>query len=56
MLTRLPFALGPLEGHRLAIDVPALTQALGGLIRSNVLTTEAFGYPIACDLPLEAVA
>ena len=25
MLTRLPFALGPLEGHRLAIDVPALT-------------------------------
>jgi hypothetical protein len=38
MLTRLPFALGPLEGHRLAIDVPALTQALGGLIRSDVLT------------------
>jgi len=56
MLTRLPFALGPLEGHRLAIDVPALTQALGGLIRSNVLITEAFGYPITCDLPLEAVA
>jgi len=26
------------------------------LIRSNVLTTEAFGYPITCDLPLEAVA
>jgi hypothetical protein len=35
MLTRLPFALGPLEGHRLAIDVPALTQALGELIRSG---------------------
>ena len=56
MLTRLPFALGPLEGHRLAIDVPALTQAQGGLIRSNVLTTEAVGYPITSDLPLEAVA
>ena len=56
MLTRLPFALGPLEGHRLAIDVPALTQALGNLIRRNVLTTEAFGYPITSDLPLEAVA
>ena len=25
MLARLPFALGPLEGHRLAIDVPALS-------------------------------
>ena len=56
MLSRLPFALGPLEGHRLAIDVPALTQALGGLIRSNVLTTDASGHPIASDLPLEAVA
>ena len=56
MLTRLPFALGPLEGHRLAIDVPALTQALGGLIRSNVLTTDAIGHPNTSDLPLEAVA
>ncbi|MEW9897973.1 hypothetical protein ABWL39_05000 [Chitinivorax sp. PXF-14] len=56
MLTGLPFALGPLEGHRLAIDVPALTLALGGLIRSNVLTTDASGHTIASDLPLEAVA
>lgn len=40
MLTRLPFALGPLEGYRLAIDVPVLTQILGGLIRSGVLTTD----------------
>ena len=55
MLTRLPFALGPLEGHRLAIDVPALTQALGGLIR-NALTTTTSGHPNASDLPLEAVA
>ena len=56
MLTRLPFALGPLEGHRLAIDVPALTQALGGLIRRNVLTTAAIGHPNTSDLPIEAVA
>ena len=56
MLTRLPFALGPLECHRLAIDVPALTQALGGLIRRNVLTTAAIGHPNTSDLPIEAVA
>lgn len=43
MLGRLPFALGPLEGHRLAIDVPVLTQALGNLIRNDVLT--AYPYP-----------
>src|SRR3546814_5296709 len=34
MLTGLPLALGPLEGHRLALDVPALTKALGELIRT----------------------
>ena len=56
MLTRLPFALGPLEGHRLAIDVPALTQALGGLIRSGVLTAEATKPRTTPALPLEAVA
>lgn len=56
MLTRLPFALGPLEGHRLAIDVPALTQTLGGLIRSGVLTTDA-PQPQAVSMPLlEVVA
>jgi hypothetical protein len=37
MLERLPVALGPLEGYRLALDVPALTQALGTLIRDGVL-------------------
>ncbi|MEE5091715.1 hypothetical protein V2H26_17155 [Xanthomonas euvesicatoria] len=37
MLSRLPLALGPLEGHRLALDVPLLTQALGELIRRDVL-------------------
>jgi hypothetical protein len=56
MLTRLPLVLGPLEGHRLAIDVPALTDALGSLIRSNVLTTDAIGHPNTSDQPLEAVA
>ncbi|WP_431819406.1 hypothetical protein [Burkholderia sp. F1] len=39
MLSRLPMALGPLEGHRLALDVPALSQALGELIRSGRLST-----------------
>jgi hypothetical protein len=37
MLTRLPFALGTLEGHRLALDVPALTTALGEFIRNGTL-------------------
>ena len=53
MLARLPFALGPLEGHRLAIDVPALTLALGSLIRSDVLT--AYPYPAKIWTP-EVVA
>lgn len=37
MLTRLPSALGPLEGHRLALDVPALTTALSELILNETL-------------------
>ena len=53
MLARLPFALGPLEGHRLAIDVPALSLALGSLIRSDALT--AYPYPAKIWTP-EAVA
>ncbi|CAB3648154.1 hypothetical protein [Achromobacter pestifer] len=56
MLARLPFALGPLEGHRLAIDVPALTQALGGLIRNDLLTAEPSRPEIASELPLEVAA
>ncbi|WP_025806368.1 hypothetical protein [Pseudomonas chlororaphis] len=39
MLSRLPMALGPLEGHRLALDVPALSQSLGEMIRSGRLST-----------------
>jgi hypothetical protein len=38
MLIQLPVALGPLEGHRLVLDVPALTDALGDMIRNGVLT------------------
>jgi hypothetical protein len=37
MLTPLSFALGSLGGYRLAIDVPALTEALSELIRSDRL-------------------
>ncbi|MDR3214556.1 MAG: hypothetical protein LBT71_11655 [Azoarcus sp.] len=37
MLTRLPLALGPLEGYRLTLDIPALTTALGDLIRNGTL-------------------
>jgi hypothetical protein len=53
MLTRLPLAIGPLEGHRLLIDVPTLTLALGELIRSDSLT--AYPYPAKVWTP-EAVA
>lgn len=37
MLTRLPFALGRLEGFRLDLDTAALTKALGDLIRNGTL-------------------
>ncbi|CAM5214843.1 MULTISPECIES: hypothetical protein [Alcaligenaceae] len=56
MLVRLPFSLGLLEGHRLAIDVPALTQALGGLIRNDVLTTEPHPSGLASEPLLKAAA
>ena len=56
MLTRLPFALGALEGHRLAIDVPTLTQVLGGLIRSGALVAGTPASRIPSAQPLEAVA
>lgn len=50
MLTRLPLALGPLEGHRLVVDVPALTKALGDLIRSGALGTAAYGLDSGAPL------
>lgn len=37
MLSALPTILGPIEGYRLALDVPALTAALGDLIRHGIL-------------------
>ena len=54
MLTRLPMALGPLEGHRLALDVSALTTALGELIRNGTLG--ATEYELASNAPLRRVA
>ena len=54
MLTRLPFALGPLEGHRLALDVPALTTALGELIRNGTLDVAQLKR--ASSKPLRRVA
>lgn len=54
MLSRLPFALGPLEGYRLTIDVPALTTALGELIRNGSLDVSR--YELASGTPLRRVA
>ncbi|KVT58138.1 hypothetical protein [Burkholderia ubonensis] len=52
MLRRLPLALGPLDGYRLAIDVPALTAALGERIRDGRLTASpsepAITTPLVC--------
>ncbi|KVC95082.1 hypothetical protein WI77_10595 [Burkholderia ubonensis] len=50
MLTRLPLALGPLDGYRLAIDVPALTAALGERIRDGRLTASPSKPVIAAPL------
>lgn len=44
-LKTLPFALGDLEGQRLAIDVSALTDALGELIRNGILDTSPREVP-----------
>lgn len=54
MLTRLPLTLGLLEGHRLALDVPALTTALGELIRNGTLGVSR--YEPTSGKPLRRVA
>ncbi|MCC4595453.1 hypothetical protein NRY95_05640 [Xanthomonas campestris pv. phormiicola] len=54
MLTRLPMALGRLEGHRLSLDVPVLTNALGNLIRNGTLS--ATEHELASGEPLRRVA
>jgi hypothetical protein len=41
MLSPLPFAWGAIEAHRLILDVPLLTIALGELIRADVLGISA---------------
>lgn len=47
MLSAFPVSLGPVEGYRLALDVPALTQTLGALIKSGELTvtSDSAGSP-----------
>lgn len=56
MLRSLPMALGPLQGFRLNLDVPALTDALGELIRCGVLSAYPSSQPATDLLELEAVA
>ena len=56
MLRDLPTALGPLRGFRLGLDVPALTEALGSLIRQGVLTAHPLPQPATTQRSLEAVA
>ena len=56
MLRSLPMALGPLQGLRLNLDVLALTDALGELIRCGVLSAHPSPQPATALLELEAVA
>jgi len=57
MLTELPFSVGPLMGFQLSLDVSALTQDLGNLIRAGLLDVEqpATTRSISC-LPLKRAA
>jgi hypothetical protein len=54
MLSTLPFLLGALDGYRLTLDVPALTTALGELIRSGNLGIAPREVPMLA--PLRRVA
>jgi hypothetical protein len=45
MLTRLAFSLGGVEGYRVALNIPALSAAIGALIRSGSLLTEESPLP-----------
>jgi hypothetical protein len=54
MLRNLPTALGPVQGFRLALDVPALTQVLGELIRNGALTADPFQQTVSAERELEA--
>ena len=64
-LVRWRSTIATVLGIGLVVFVFVLLQSLAaGIEKSsgntgdprNVLITEAFGYPITCDLPLEAVA
>lgn len=54
MLGPLPLVIGPLRGYRLAIDVPALTTALGEMIRQGDLGVSQ--YEPASNVSLRQVA
>jgi len=56
MLRSLPTTLGPLQGFRLALDVPALTHALGKLIRRGVLAAEPFRQAVPAEREPELAA
>ncbi|SDS17188.1 hypothetical protein SAMN05216198_1350 [Halopseudomonas litoralis] len=56
MIRDLPVALGPLQGFRLGLDVPVLTEALGSMIRQGVLTAHPVALQATSERPLEAVA
>lgn len=49
MLSQLPLALGPVQGFQLAMDVPALTQALGDAIRAGGLAVGPTSAPVPQD-------
>ena len=52
MLKPLPAAIGPLEGFRINLDIPALTEIFGSLIRNGKLT--AIAEPQQLVLPQAA--
>ena len=54
MLGLLPLVIGPLQGYRLAIDVPALTTALGEMIRQGELGVSQ--YEPASNAPQRRMA
>jgi hypothetical protein len=54
MLSTLPFLLGAVDGYRLTLNVPALTTALGELIRSDSLGIAPREVPV--HAPLRRVA
>ena len=56
MLSSLPFARGPIEGHRLAINVQTLAATLGDLIREGTLDIAPREYLSQEPLRLKQVA